>query len=103
MQFIATPVGSGHSVEAQVTGSDSKAGIQIEITPLKLKKPVQLFVKPDTGKTITVAFPTNLTVDHLKTKIAEMLGIEHHKQRLVCFGRTLSDGKTMFLFTSGFC
>lgn len=100
MQFVATPVGSGHSVEAQVTGDDSKAGIQIEITPLKLKKPVQIFLKPDTGKTITVTFPTNLTVDHLKARIAEMLGIDCYRQQLVCFGRTLSGGKSSFYYSS---
>lgn len=34
-QFVATPVGSGYSVEAQLTGAESIAGIQLEVVPLK--------------------------------------------------------------------
>ncbi len=35
MQFIATPMGFGYSVEAQTTGSDSLGGLQVEVIPLK--------------------------------------------------------------------
>jgi len=33
-QFVAMPMGSGYSVEAQVTGEEAVGGIQFEITPL---------------------------------------------------------------------
>ena len=36
MQFVATPVGTGYSVEAQLTGQDSIAGIQFEIMVPKI-------------------------------------------------------------------
>ena len=34
-QFVAMPVGQGYSVEAQMTGKESIAGLQFEITPVK--------------------------------------------------------------------
>ncbi|KAK0106277.1 hypothetical protein ONS96_003917 [Cadophora gregata f. sp. sojae] len=34
-QFVATPMGSGYSVEAQMTGTESFAGLQLEVVPLK--------------------------------------------------------------------
>lgn len=34
-QFVAMPVGSGYSVEAQITGEEVVAGLQFEITPRK--------------------------------------------------------------------
>jgi hypothetical protein len=35
MQFVATPAGTGYSVEAQVTGLDSVCGIQLEVVPCR--------------------------------------------------------------------
>jgi hypothetical protein len=35
MQFVATPTGTGYSVEAQVTGLDSVCGVQLEIVPCR--------------------------------------------------------------------
>jgi hypothetical protein len=32
-QFVATPFGSGHSIEAQITGHEAASGIQIEVVP----------------------------------------------------------------------
>ena len=32
-QFVAMPVGSGYSVETQITGEDLMGGLQFEITP----------------------------------------------------------------------
>ena len=47
-QFIAAPIGSGYSVEVQITGDDSIAGIQFEIVPSKLLPPPKLFLEdPD--------------------------------------------------------
>jgi hypothetical protein len=34
-QFVASPLGSGVSVEAQITGEDKIGGIQIEVIPMK--------------------------------------------------------------------
>jgi hypothetical protein len=34
-QFVATPLGSGFSAEAQITGQDIHGGIQVEVIPMK--------------------------------------------------------------------
>lgn len=41
-QFVAMPLGSGYSVEAQLTGMDLVGGIQIEVIPSKLQRKIQL-------------------------------------------------------------
>lgn len=41
-QFVAMPVGTGYSVEAQMTGEEVTGGIQFEVTPCastRLKRP----------------------------------------------------------------
>jgi len=35
-QFVAMPLGSGYSVEAQITGEEMVGGLQIEVTPSKV-------------------------------------------------------------------
>jgi hypothetical protein len=42
-QFVAAPMGSGVSVEYQVTGKDEFGGIQIEVFPMKAERFNQLF------------------------------------------------------------
>ena len=34
-QFVAMPIGSGYTVEAQITGADLIGGLQIEVVPAK--------------------------------------------------------------------
>ncbi|KAK3377973.1 hypothetical protein B0H63DRAFT_478477 [Podospora didyma] len=41
-QFVATPLGSGYSLEAQATGQEVAGGLQFEITPLTARATVQL-------------------------------------------------------------
>lgn len=38
-QFVAVPLGSGYSVEAQTTGEDLVGGLQFDITPATLPPP----------------------------------------------------------------
>jgi len=44
MQFVATPVGSGYSVEAQISGKEAIAGLQFEIIPTK-RNPMQIVIR----------------------------------------------------------
>lgn len=44
-QFVAMPMGSGFSVEAQVTGEEKIGGLQFEVTPTKRGCPETLTVK----------------------------------------------------------
>lgn len=45
-QFVAAPMGSGVSVEQQITGEDKFGGIQIEIFPMKASEYEKRFVIP---------------------------------------------------------
>lgn len=71
------PLGSGYSVEAQVTGIDLVRGLQFEITPAKMPPPPrfqwpiaigakfpvkELFVKTMTGKIIVLSGVSSSTV-----------------------------------------
>lgn len=54
-QFVAMSMGSGHSVEAQVTGQDVVGGIQVEITPEKEPRKDTIFVKMPNSKIYTIS------------------------------------------------
>jgi hypothetical protein len=106
-QFVAMPLGSGYTVEAQVTGADLIGGLQLEVTPAKegivdqedeihviLPKPAgtpffDLFVKTLTGKTITLRASDLHTVYEVKSLIQDKEGIPPDVQRLVYNGKSL--------------
>lgn len=93
MQFVATPAGSGYSVEAQVTGKDSTADLQFEIMPTR-RKPYVVHVKTLTGKTMTFEDIEGLTtVDSLKAMIQKREGTLSDNQRLIFGGKQLEDGE----------
>jgi hypothetical protein len=115
-QFVAMPLGSGYSVEAQVTGQEVTGGLQFEVTPLKLKNKItrkvrkgtlsskkflsskralggegtiEISVETLTGKTLTPKVDDHTTTLQLKTIICDMEGIPPDQQRMVFEGRTL--------------
>ena len=112
-QFVAMPLGSRYSVEAQVTGEDLTGGLQFEITPAKLSPPVLIpqDVKPKldsnptspvgsitvlmlTGKVITLNdVSPSTTLDEVKDMIEAKEGIPSDLQRLIWIGMQLEDGK----------
>ncbi|KAK4892975.1 hypothetical protein LTR49_028541 [Elasticomyces elasticus] len=93
-QFVAMPLGTGYSVEAQITGEETTGGLQIEVTPYKVESalmslppppppPVappprsegwtkgrgssQIFCKTLTGSTMTLEVYSQNTIDEEST------------------------------------
>ncbi|KAH7186038.1 uncharacterized protein B0J16DRAFT_372763 [Fusarium flagelliforme] len=106
-QFVAMPIGTGHSVKAQMTGQEATAGIHFEVTRLDLKprvielpeinhdNKINFTMKLLTGKHIPLVASHDTSVEGLKYLIELREGIPIDQQRLVCEGRELEDGKTL--------
>ena len=105
-QFVSMPMGSGYSVEAQVTGQELAGGLQFEITPKVhgvLRSPdegtnrIQIVVKALTGRTTTLKVPETITVKEFKIEVRKIEGNPEHEQRLVWRSGVLEDGKLRYL------
>jgi Ubiquitin family len=105
MQFIATPVGTGYSVEAQVTGEDKIAGVQFEITP-KLPDPYHtmapfstetpdqlIYIRHLTSTSLPLRVALSYTVDQVKTLVEERVKLAVRDQRLTYHGIQLEGGE----------
>ena len=92
-QFVATRLGSGYSVETQVTGNNAVAGIEFEIIP-RIRANVtpglfQIYVKTGCGKIITLEACAADTIDNVRMKVEDKVGIPPYQQRLFYAGREL--------------
>lgn len=98
-QFVATSVGTGYSVEAQVTGEENVAGLQFEIIP-SISKPMEIFVRTLTGKTITLLVESHTTITTVKDLIAKKEGVPSNEQRLIYAGKQLESRKSNLHYRS---
>ncbi|KAF4417503.1 integral membrane [Fusarium acutatum] len=106
-QFVAMPVGSGHSVEAQMTGQESTAGLQFEITRLDVDIPgekersIAITVATLNGKSISVKLSSHDLVYDVKQIIEEIEGIPVDQERLIFSKEQLEDGRLLMDYGLG--
>lgn len=111
-QFVAMPLGSGYSVEAQMTGEDIMGGLQFEITPTvqqplpplphhhrfpavaSSRYPVtELIIKTLTGRKFVLdRVSPSMSLEEIKEMIQDKEGIPVDQQRLVSHGLQLEEG-----------
>lgn len=94
-QFVAMPLGSGYSVEAQISGADLIGGLQLEVVPVKETPASHIFICTLTGKKIPLNVSESHTIGEVENLITDAEGIPQDQQRLIFDDRQLDDVLTL--------
>ncbi|KAF5592002.1 uncharacterized protein FSUBG_10306 [Fusarium subglutinans] len=92
-QFVAMPVGSGHSVEAQMTDERHTACLQFEVTRLDShedeERAINIIVRALTGKPFAMKISNHAFIKDISQKLHDLEGFPVDKQRLIFRGEML--------------
>ncbi|EKJ68938.1 hypothetical protein FPSE_10863 [Fusarium pseudograminearum CS3096] len=98
-QFVAMPVGTGHSIEAQMTGAEKAGGVQFEITRLDSKPPegdiITIDIVTGGGKVHRVTTSRQETVEQLMRRIELVEKLTLDEMRLIYAGKHLEVFRTL--------
>jgi|SRR5579862_1317226 len=92
-QFVAMPMGSGYTIEGQISGQEVIGGLQFEVTPLVRAVRHEIFVQPLTGKRMSLLVRLGMTVREVKSIIEERERIPSTQFRLHFHRNVLDDSK----------
>lgn len=104
-QIVAMPLGSGYSVEAQITGRDEVGGMQFMVVPshpppyTPFRGPpapgtMSLFVKMATGKTLHIHnVVQDTTIEQLQQHVEAVEGLSVDQQRMIWSAQPLNTRK----------
>jgi len=96
MQFVAVPMGSGYSVEAQILNAESTGGIQITVTPIKTASTGIIYVNRLSGHQLAFKIRLSSTVFKLLQKMSVYTGVPVEQMSLLFRGHRLQNGILCF-------
>lgn len=89
-QFVAMPMGSGFTVEQQVTGEEVTGGLQFEVTPLVTAR---IYIETWQGERKVYFVKPDETVQAVKMVYQSDLGFSWKEMELICEGQLLGNSK----------